>query len=86
MKDNPNNWAEKLYDWAESRVRIAVEKKSQIFQIAAALVVFIVSAGSLQYVPFLVSWFHINDMLFGKIVVYSLPVWIAFAIFLIWRS
>ena len=50
------------------------------------MAVFIVSAASLQYVPFLARWFHINDMLFGKIVVYSLPVWIAFAIFLIWRS
>jgi len=40
----------------------------------------------LQYVPYLVHFFHISDMLFGKILVYSLPFWIAFAIFLVWRS
>jgi len=86
MKFRPDEWAESLYDWAESRIRLAIEKKTQIAQIIGALVLLSASASSLQYVPYLVHFFHISDMLFGKILVYSLPFWIAFAIFLVWRS
>ncbi len=86
MKIKPDVWAENLYDWIEARIKLVIEKKTQIFQILVALVIFTVSAASLQYVPFFVKWFHINDRFFGEILVYSLPLWIAFAVFLIWRS
>lgn len=81
-----NKWAEELYDWVESRVKFAIEHRSQIFQILGTLAVFIIAAGSLQYVPFLIGWFHISDLAFGRAMVYSLPFWVAFAIYLIWRS
>lgn len=86
MKLNPTEWAENLYSGVESRIKLAIKHRKQVFQILAAMAIFTISMGSLQYIPFLVSWLHISDILFGKILVYSLPVWIIFALFMIWRS
>lgn len=86
MSSRFENWAENLYDRIVLRLKLANQKKYQLLQIAGALIIFIVCAASLQYIPFLARWFHINDQFFGKIIVYSLPVWVAFAFFLIWRS
>lgn len=86
MKLDPQQWAENIYDWFEYRIELVLKKKTQIFQIIAAILIFTICAGSLQYIPFFVKLFHISDMAFGRMLVYSLPFWIAFAIFLIWRS
>lgn len=86
MKLSPIRWAENLYRGAERSIERLVENRGQIAQIAGTLLLFLIAAGSIQYIPFLVRWLHVNDMAFGRAVVYSLPVWIAFAIFLIWRS
>jgi uncharacterized MAPEG superfamily protein len=86
MRLNPNKWAEDLSGWMESRARLAAENRSQIFQILATLIALAICAGSVQYVPFIIDWLHVSDMLFGKVVVYSLPFWIAFVFFMIWRS
>ena len=86
MKLNPAKWLENLYDWLESRINGLIKNRKQVFQILLALLIFTLSAGSLQYIPFLVSWFHVSDILFGKILVYSLPLWIIFAFIMIWRS
>lgn len=86
MKFNPTEWPEDIYNWFESRIKLAIKHRKQIFQILVAMLIFTLSAGSLQYIPFLVNWFHISDILFGRILVYSLPFWIIFALFMIWRS
>lgn len=86
MRPDPNKWADNLSEWMESRVRYVIENSSHILQILATLVILIICAGGIQYIPFLINWLHVSDMAFGKVVVASLPFWIAFALFLIWRS
>ena len=86
MKRHPARLAENLYKWAETRLAMLVENRGQIAQIIGTLLLFTIAAGSIQYIPFLIRWLHVNDMAFGRAVVYSLPFWIACAIFLIWRS
>jgi hypothetical protein len=86
MRLNPVQWAENSYLWVESHIELLIKNKGQIFQILGTLLVFSIAAGSIQYIPFFIKWMHISDMAFGTTVVYSLPFWIGFAIFLIWRS
>lgn len=86
MKLNPGLWAENLYAWAVSRINLLIANRGQIAQILATLAVLLIAASGIQYIPFFIKWLHISDMAFGKVVVYSLPFWIACAIFLIWRS
>lgn len=86
MKPHPARWAENLYRGFERQIVRLIENRGQIAQIVGTLLLFVIAAGSIQYIPFLIRWLHVNDMAFGRVVVYSLPVWIAFAIFLIWRS
>jgi len=39
-----------------------------------------------QFIPWAVKYFHINDLKIGKILVYSLPIPFGIAVYLVWRS
>lgn len=86
MKPRPDEWAVFLYDWVDARIKFVIANKSQILQVTGTIFVLIISACGLQYVPFLAGWLHISDMQYGKILVYSLPIWVILAVFIIWRS
>jgi hypothetical protein len=86
MKRNPAPEAKKPEGWLATRVQLLVKHRVEVLQIVLALIFFLLSVGSLQYLPMLTVWFHISDMTLGKVMVYSLPFWIALAFFLIWRS
>lgn len=86
MKRDPDRIIKNPDGWLASRIQLLVKHRQQIIQILLAIIFFLLSVGSLQYIPQLAVWFHISDMFFGKVMVYSLPVWIALAFFLIWRS
>ena len=86
MKRNPSSETGKSEGWLATRIQLLIKHRVQVFQIILAIIFFLLSVGSLQYLPMLAVWFHISDMMLGKVMVYSLPVWIALAFFLIWRS
>ena len=86
MQLNPNKWADNLFEWTASRAKFVADNSSQILQIFATLVILIACAGGIQYIPFLIKWQHVSDLAFGKMVVYSLPLWVTLAFYLIWRS
>lgn len=86
MQLNPNKWADDLFEWMALRAKFVMDNSSHILQILATLAVLIICAGGLQYIPFLIKSQHISDLAFGKMVVYSLPLWVSFAFYLIWRS
>ena len=86
MKRNPDKAIKNPDGWLASRVQLLVKHRAQILQILLAMVFFLLSVGSLQYIPQLAVWFHISDKFFGEVMVYSLPAWIILAFFLIWRS
>ena len=86
MKRNPAPEAKKPEGWLATHIQLLVKHRVQVLQIVLAMIFFLLSVGSLQYLPMLAVWFHINDMTLGKVMVYSLPFWIALAFFLIWRS
>ncbi len=67
-------------------MQLLAKHRAQVLQIVLAMIFFLLAIGSLQYLPMLAVWFHISDMTLGKVMVYSLPFWIALAFFLIWRS
>ena len=39
-----------------------------------------------QFIPWVVKYFHINDLKIGKILVYSLPIPFGITVYLVWRS
>ncbi len=86
MKPNPRPEAKKPEGWLDTRIQLLIKHRVQVVQIILALIFFLLAVGSLQYLPMLAVWFHVSDMALGKVMVYSLPVWVALAFFLIWRS
>lgn len=60
--------------------------RKEIFRITRALAFFILAMFSLQYVPFIALKFKINDVELGEIMVFSLPFFIGYAFYRIWRS
>lgn len=86
MKRDPDKAIKNSGGWFASRIQLLIKHRQQIIQILLAMIFFLFAVGSLQYLPQLAVWFHISDLFFGKVMVYSLPLWIALAFFLIWRS
>ena len=62
------------------------DSRREILRIVLAASVFLLAILALQYLPLIVKIFKIDDMKFGKAMVYSLPFFIGFAFFKIWKS